>query len=359
VTSIHHTLRRVGLVLVIMSAACTGRPAEEGAVARGDEAGVRGDLEEALAEYRLALLEGSTDPEVYARIGHTYAQLGKIDEASEYYRQAAAEDSTYADQAVADLVRLARAAEQRGDRFGLAAALESSMEFRPGVSVAEMALPLARYYAQNGEYGRALPHYGKALAGISPDSMPDVLFETGLAYEQVGDCERALVFYEQFAELMPASQRSEVSWRIGECSYRLATLIRRDIATVREGGRAPPGGFTAPDSLLAGSVGSRPTDDQLEVLEEVALIHLERTITLGEPRSRQVQAYFEKGELLSERGECEAAVQAFQNVARVDPSGSGTLVVRARNRIDEIRFGPPLPRMPGDSVRRGCSHDAV
>jgi tetratricopeptide (TPR) repeat protein len=332
---------------------CSGTVAEEGALARGDQAWVAGDVEEALAEYRLALQQGNTDAEVYARIGHGYAELGKIDEAGNYYHLAAERDSAFAEQAVSDLVRLARAAETRGDRFGVAAAMEASLEFRPGVSVAELALPLARYYSQSGEYGRALPFYAKALATAPADTASEVLFETGLAHEQVGDCERALVFYEQFAEVASAAQTSEVSWRIGECSYLLATRIRGDLERAKREGIVPPGGFVSEDALPGSEPHALPTAEDVTALEEVALMHLERTITLGEPRNRQAQAYFEKGELLAARGECDAAVEAFRQVGRVDPSGTGTLVVRARERIDQIRFGPP-PLNPSDAEPRGC-----
>jgi tetratricopeptide (TPR) repeat protein len=334
-------------------AACSATVAEEGALARGDQAWVAGDVEEALAEYRLSLQQGNTDAEVYARIGHAYAELGKIDEAGDYYHLASDQDSAFVEQAVADLVRLARAAENRGDRFGVAAAMEASLEFRPGVSVAELALPLARYYSQSGEYGRALPFYAKALANAPVDTTSDVVFETGLAHEQVGDCQRALVFYEQFAEVASAAQTSEVSWRIGECSYLLATRIRSDLERARREGIVPPGGFVSEDELPGSEPNALPTAEEVTALEEVALMHLERTITLGEPRNRQAQAYFEKGELLAARGECDAAVDAFRQVGRVDPSGTGTLVARARERIDEIRFGPPRPD-PIDAGPRGC-----
>lgn len=347
--SSHHKLYALGLAGLL--AACSGTVAEEGALARGDQAWVAGDVEEALAEYRLALQQGSTDAEVYARIGHAYAELGKIDEASDHYHLAAERDSAYTEQAVSDLVRLARAAETRGDRFGVAAAMEASLEFRPGVSVAELALPLARYYAQSGEYGRALPFYAKALATAPADTASDVLFETGLAHEQVGDCERALVFYEQFAEVATAAQQSEASWRIGECSYLLATRIRSDLARARREGVVPPGGIVAVDELPESEPGELLSEEGVAAMEEVALMHLERTIALGEPRNRQAQAHFEKGELLAARGECEAAVEAFRQVGRVDPSGTGALVARARERIDEIRFRPFRMDLPEGDPR--------
>lgn len=356
---------RLGRSLAVWAVAavplsCVGGTQEEGALIRGDQAWVQGNVEEALAEYRLALLEGSTAAEVYARIAHAYTELGQIDEAGDYYRQAIEADSAYADQAVSDLVRLARSAEGRDDAFGVAAAMEATVSFRPGVSVAELALPLARYYAQSGEYGRALPYYAKALANTDVEEAPEVLYETGLVHEQIGDCERALVFYERFAELVPANRRSEVNFHIGECSYLTATRIRRDLRRAREEGVAPPGGFVKDDSQAVHVEGlpiageGAPTEEEFTALEELALLHLQRTVALGEPRNRQAQSYFAMGEILAARGECDAAVSAFRQVGRVDPSGTGTLVTRARERIDAIRFGPPAPPSPGSAAPRGC-----
>jgi len=61
------------------------------------------------------------------------------------------------------------------------------------------------------------------------------------------------------------------------------------------------------------------------------------TIELGEPRNRLSQAWFEIGEILASRGECSAAVSAFDQVSRQDLPG-GFLVDRAQVRVDEIRF---------------------
>ena len=70
-----------------------------------------------------------------------------------------------------------------------------------------------------------------------------------------------------------------------------------------------------------------------------ALPYLERTVAIGEPRTLLPQAYFEKGDILTRMGLCEDAIQAFRQVPLADPSSGGPLARRARDRIDEIRFG--------------------
>ncbi len=287
---------------------CTPLSEEGGSILRGDQAFAKGDLVEALAEYRLALRQGATDSETYARIAHTYVGLKRIDDARNYYRLAVAQDSSLADQALSDFVHLARGENRIGDRFGMASAVQTALEFRPGISLEDLVLPLAQHYSDIGEYGRALPFYQKTLSALDPDSLPRVLFETAVAYDEVGDCESAVIYYEDYRERLPRWRRSEVDWRLGHCSFELAQLRRAE------------------------------GDD------EEALRFLETLLSIGEPRNRLAMAYFEKGEILGFRGECEAAIEAFQEVPVMDPSGTSSVVGRAELRIDQIRFGGRFDR---------------
>jgi tetratricopeptide (TPR) repeat protein len=305
----------IGFATVLVSCRPLG---EKGtSISRGDQAFAHGDVEEALAEYRLAERQGSHDAVTYARIAHAYVSLQRLDEAKAYYQQAVTEDSTYTDQAVADFVHLARQEETASDEFGMASAVETALEFRPGISVDDLALPLAQHYSRVGEYGRALPFYQKALSALDPDSLPEILFQTAIAYDEVGDCESAAVYYEDYRNRLSRWQRSEVDWRLGNCSFQLAQARRA------------------------------------EGEDEEALGHLETLLRIGEPRNLQAMGYFEKGEILGLRGECEAALDAFMQVPVLDPSGNSPLVARAEERIDQIRFGTRLfrsqqNRRPGD-----------
>jgi len=284
-------------------AACTQSVGQLDAVRRGDRAFARGETEEALAEYRLAILEGNEGAGVYGRVGHTYAVMGRVDEAGDNYAKASAEDSVWADQAVADLVRIARKDAARNDLYGVASAMRRALQFRPGLSVGDLALPLARHYASSGEYGRALPFFQRALAAVPSDSAPDVMFEAAMAYEEIGDCARAVVFYEQYRAIVPRSRRKEVDWHLGNCSYRYGLNL-----------------------LQEGKL-------------EDALHYLNTTIDLGEPRSVQGEAYFQKGQVLSLMGACGDALSAYRQVSGADVAGVGSLVSRSQKRIDELRFG--------------------
>ncbi len=301
------------ILLAVAPAACGPGDTETGAVRRGDEAFALGNYEEALAEYRLALRQGADDPAVTARVAHTYTLMNRVDDAGAYYVDATARDPELTDQAVSDLMRLARHARSSNDRFAMATAVETALELRPGLGVGEMSLPLARHYYQNGQYGRALPFYQKAMADAA-DSAPEIVFEVGVAYDEIGDCANALVYFERFRELVRRWERGEVDWYIGTCSFNLAREVRD---------RAASGGGDA-------------------ALEE-ALALVERTIEVQEPRNIQAQAWFEKGEILSELGRCDEAMNAYAQVRYADQAGS--LIDRAQDRFDAIRFGRGLEHL--------------
>lgn len=313
---------RVGSAFLVAAllaplASCVDRDTEDTAMRRGDVAFAADSLGEALAEYRLAVRQGSEDPALLARVAHTYVELGRVDEAASFYRLATDLDPAWGDQAAADLMHLAHAATGRRDRFLLATAVEEALAFRPGLGLGDLALPLARHYAQNGEFGRALPLYDRVLAAA--DTLPVVLFEIGQAHEEVGDCRQALLHFERYREAARRPERDQVDWYIGTCAYELARELR-----------------ASPQSE--------------EDLEE-ALGFVTRAIEVGEPRNIQGRAWFDRGEILAELGACDAAMEAFAQVRIVEPVAGGALVDRAQDRFDAIRFGRGLGRFRRE---RGC-----
>jgi tetratricopeptide (TPR) repeat protein len=306
------------LITIAAAFACSPRSAEESALRRGDQAFAQGQFDEALAEYRLAVRQGADDPSTLARVAHTFAMLGRVDDAGTYYLDAAARDDSFADQAVADLMRLARDAGANGDRFAMATAVETALDLRPGLGVGDMAMPLARHYFESGEFGRALPFYQKAM-NEATDSVAEIVFEVGQAHEEIGDCEHALIYFERFRAMVRPWQRDEVDWYIGSCSFSLAREF--------------------------GSGRVVPSEDDLER----ALQLVDRTLGVGEPRNIQAEAWFEKGEILSNLGRCEEAMEAYAQVRYADRAGS--LVDRAQDRFDQIRFGRGLESLRGGRCR--------
>lgn len=289
---------------------CGGDRAERTTLERGDLAFAQGAVQEALAEYRLAVAQSDGDAEVLLRAGHAYAALGRVDEAAGHYRRAVEADPDLRTQAVTDLMHVARRAAARGERFQMASAVQQALALEPAIGLDDMALPLARHYFANGEYGRALPLYRRALEGAS-DSLPAVLFEVGRAYEGIGDCTSGLFFFEQFRQQVRRAQRGEVDWFIGRCSFERARELR--------GGPGP----------------------SVQDLEE-ALRLVDRVLEVGEPRSILGEAWFERGEILAALGRCEEAADSFRQVRVVEGASGGALVQRAQDRFDQITFGRDL-----------------
>src|SRR5690606_32205221 len=104
----------------------------------------------------------------------------------------------------------------------------------------------------------------------------------------------------------PIQARVEADWFIGDCSFRLA----RELRSSAEGA---------------------------EMLGE-ALQHVNRTLEVGEPRSQQAAAWYERGEILSAMGDCDGAIDSFAQVRYADLSTSSVLTRNAEQRIQTIRF---------------------
>lgn len=304
-------------VLAVVVVAGCGLGSEDGPIARGDAAFAEGDFGEALAEYRLALSRGADDAEIHLRAAHAYAHQGQLSEARERYEDAVARDSTTLDQAVADLTHHARRAASRGDYVAASTAMEAVLDLQPGVSVGELALPLARHYAQSGRYARAVPFFEQALAEARQDdgqADAELLHDMAMVHEELGDCERAVLLFEALREKGNATQREEADWYIGRCSYDLGISALQRGATER------------------------------------AVEHLTEVVGIGEPRHLLADAYFQLGRALSLEGACDAAVQAFERAQRDELGGSIALVEEARARVDAIRFGDP----GDDADPEGC-----
>jgi tetratricopeptide (TPR) repeat protein len=300
-------------MLALSAGACAPGGAEENAVRRGDQAFARDSLEEALAEYRLAVNQGAEEPEVLSRVAHTFIAMGRIEEATDFYSRAAARDARWGDMGAADLVHLARAAAERDDPFQIAAAMEAARSLRPGLSARDLTLPLARHYLGVGNYGAAIPLYQRALDEADRTS-PDLVFEVAEAHREVDDCRSALVFFARYQELATESQRALANYNIGDCSVRLARAAR--------------------------SRGTQASD-----LQE-ALQYLNRSLEVGEPRGIQGQVWYDKGEVLSLMLDCDGALDAFNQV-RLYEAGSAPIVNRAQERIDQIRIGRGLAQLRG------------
>lgn len=306
------TGRRGAAVLLLCCAslvlsACTDA---ESALARGDRLWADSAWTEALAEYRLAY-DGNRSDQALARVAHAYAATGQFERAREHYDLLVARAPEYTDQAVFDYLRLAHRAEERSDRYGMAAAMEAALALRPGLPVTGMAAPLARFYSRSGDVERAVVFYERALAEATPDSVPVLLFDYGQLMEQHGRCAEAMELFNAFRAREPRGERADQArWNVGNCAFQLGRQARQD-------GNG-----------------------------ETALSYLQVVIDLGVPPNLVEQAWFERGETLAAMGRGEEALDAFVRVLESVRSTTSPLAERARQRINELRFGS-LPARPG------------
>lgn len=315
---------RIGAAVVLAAALAAGCNEPEPATARGDRLFADSNYTGALAEYRLAYeLRKGTDE--LARVAHTYAITGDFERARESYDILLERAPEYTDQAIYDYLDLARRAQARSDRFGMAGAVEAALALRPGLPVGDMAAPLARYYARAGDVDGARAFYERALGAAPPDSVPGLLFDFAQFQESQGNCAEAIELFSAFRARRPRGEQSDQArWNIGNCSFALAR-------EARENGEP-----------------------------EKALEHLDVTLELGVPQNLMDQAWFERGEALLELGRRDEAMQAYIRVLENARTTGGALVERARQRIDQLRFGTdPSPtgmesRRPGGEIR---NHD--
>jgi tetratricopeptide (TPR) repeat protein len=276
----------------------------ENAVARGDRLWADSSYEAALAEYRLALRQNARDEGVQLRVAHGYARLGRLDQARDAYRTLLDGAPQYTDQAVYDYLGLARRALARGDRHGVAGGAEAALALRPELPLPDLAPVLARYYADTGDSGRALLFYQRALATARADSVPEILYQLGLLHTGRGNCRVALGYFAATRQRAGKGERAaDARWRMGNCAFELAKSARQE------------GQITE------------------------ALGYLDTMIELGVPENLLDQAWFERGEILFALGQNEGALEAYRRVLELNRSRGGLLVDKAKQRIDQIRFG--------------------
>ena len=290
------------MVPLLFALACGGAP--DDALERGDRLYGAGEVDAAIAEYRLALRQRGDEPEILLRLGDAYGERGEVEAALRYVRRLLAVDSTYRYQAAAVLSEAARVALEKGAPDNMARALGPVEAMGIGLMPPDLRLALARHYAGLADYGRALPLYLGAFEG-GEEIPADVQLETARTFQELGGCREALTYFESYlARGGPAgSDRSGVRWQYGNCLFEVAQEERRE---GREG--------SAED-------------------------HLDALIDQGVPRTLLDRAYFERGEIRLSRGAYGEAEADFLAVLDLNPARSGPLVAMAEERIREIRYG--------------------
>lgn len=294
------------VVLVLAAGAAGCRDAGRESSERGDRLLAAGEIDAAIAEYKLAVRQQGESPEALLRLGHAYALAGDVDEASRYYAPLLERDSSYRYQVAADLAEVSRGALARGQRENMARALQPLLEWSFDLIPEDLRLPLAGHAWEEGDYALALPLYLTVLEESADGEGPEatVYYETARAFEELGGCARALEYFEAYLSRAErsAEELAGAEWHYGSCLFEES---RAD----RSAGR--PG---------------------------AALDKLDRMVELGVPQTLMDRAHFNRGELMLALGDEQGALAAYEEVLRLNPARSGPLVQRAERRIRQIRF---------------------
>lgn len=355
-------------VLALAASGC-GQAAED-ALARGDRLLAAGNVQEAVAEYKLAVRQRGESPEVLLRLADSYARQGEVEETVRYVNQLLAADSSYRHEAGAELLELAREARDAGERDRMVRALEPVVELGSGMIPGEMRLALAEAYWERGEHERALPLYltvvtppdppplepavldsvgrearprgpggfldpgaggesdaagaggepgesgqrggeGPGEGTLLPDSAssPAVLYHVGRSYEELGSCDEALPYFRAYLSRREAGRRTAEQTT---AEWHYGTCLYAVAERERRSGE-----------------------------DEAALAKLTRLVELGIPRAMMDQAHFARGAVYEQLGRNDLALEEFDQVLRLNPARSGPLVKMAEQRIRELRYGSP------------------
>jgi len=280
-----------------------GKPAGQ-SIHLGDRLLAVGDTEAAIAEYKLARRQRGDDDDVLLRLGHAYAARGDVDAALAVYEPLAERAPQDRYQIAADLIALALDERDRGASENMSRSIQPLLAWGLGYVPGDLLLSLARHYARDGDHDRALGLYLAVLADEA-EPEPGVLYETGLAYADLGGCDRALPYFKRYTERASrrASEYDAARFHYGNCLF-----------------------VSADDDRAAG----RPA---------AALEKLDEMVSLGVPRTLLPNAHFLRGEMLLSLGQTESALGAYRRVLDLNPSRTGALVREAERRIRQIRFG--------------------
>lgn len=292
-------------VLAWLATAAAACGSSDDAMDRGDRLAAADRLQEASAEYQLAIRRRGRDPAILARLADLRVREGDVGGALDLYGELLERDSAYLPQAAAGLVSLARDARRRGQVDRMLRALEpvlaSGLRWLPD----SLRLAAAEGFWDRGEAARALPLF--LSVGIEPSSHPteEALLHVARSYEELGGCAEALPFFDAYLDRVrsPGAERTSAEWHYGSCLFRVAERMR-----------------------AAGE-------------NRDAEATLARLIELGAPRPLLDDAHFARGEALLALGRGSEAREQFETVLRMNPARSGPLVQQAERRLRELRYG--------------------
>jgi tetratricopeptide (TPR) repeat protein len=190
---------------------CVGAAAEHEAFA--DEAYAQGRFGDALVEYRLALVGNESNAGVHRKAAAAAFRAGDLISAAEEYEAfGLAAGADVRDEAADGLVRVARAAIDRGERPALAAALGGLERVAPEAVLGGFAPEAVAVLGNLPQGEEALTVLLHAAAGAPDARIQDsLMLAYGRVLDRMGKCEEATVVYESLVRRERAPRVTETA----------------------------------------------------------------------------------------------------------------------------------------------------
>lgn len=273
---------------------------------RGDQYLLAGRLDDALAEYRVALRQDPENPELLVKLIEGYFRRDEV--AWPYVSRLVALGPERAGPVLEALLDRARRKRERGAKSEALETVRRLAQIVPGFDLGELALDLAESLKESGDQRDAVRYYLMGMTdGSSGWPREWAALQLGEVYEGLEEPFRALRFYRLAMQGGTREMRSTARWGAGRVAYQLAE-----------------------SGWKAGDAGS-------------ALGYIEEVLAFGQPPFLMDEAWFLRGEILAEQGQTREALTAFEQVLSLNPSGQGRIVEEARSWIRDLRFRERRP----------------
>lgn len=218
----------VGLSLWCLS--CVGSATEHEAL--GDRAYAALEYGDALAEYRLALVQQSDNPDLFAKAAASALHSGNLIEATEAYLELAAlGNGERVTEAADGLERVARAALDSGNGAALTAALGGLRQAAPGRALGSLAPQLAREIGGGSPSDDVLSVLSYAAAAAPDARLSDSLMYTyAVVLRQLGRCEESVPVLESLLRRQRAPGIVDGARRgLGHCALAVARHLHHEM----------------------------------------------------------------------------------------------------------------------------------
>ena len=218
------------LGLVFWSLSCGGAATEHEML--GDRAYAALQYDDALVEYRLALVQRAEDPGLLAKVAASALHSGSLADAAVAYLVLAegGNEDRFAE-AADGLERVARAALEAGDTDALTAALGGLRQAAPGIALGSLAQQLAREIGDGPPSEDVLSVLAYAAAA-APDArvLDSLMYTYAAVLRQLGRCEEAVPVFEGLARRRrePAVRESARAG-LGYCAMLVARQFHGDL----------------------------------------------------------------------------------------------------------------------------------